>query len=119
MFEFILNFNNHLIINMQDLETKTVDDETERSDTSNDYFIIIVIQTQQKKVNDEQPSEIKQISSEENKNISKTNESNESSNSKLIPPSEMSDLTSYSSEGNNSASLAKDSYKCGPTPSVF
>ena len=43
MFEFILNFNNHLIINMQDLETKTVDDETERSDTSNDYFIIIVI----------------------------------------------------------------------------
>ena len=31
----------------------------------------------------------------------------------------MSDLTSYSSEGNNSASLAKDSYKCGPTPSVF
>ena len=31
----------------------------------------------------------------------------------------MSDPTSNSSEGNNSASLSKNSYKRGPTPSVF
>ena len=31
----------------------------------------------------------------------------------------MSELTLNSSEGNNSASLSKNSYKHGPTPSVF
>ena len=43
MFQLILNLNSHLIINMENLETATEDEEANRTDSSKVYFINTVV----------------------------------------------------------------------------